>query len=282
MPKKYYRGVERSYAKRGVKLYPRHILIPDGCWTCGATGQKMSVEHVFPEWLLEKLNARNTTVAPTHLDPLGRMISTRSLRLSSLICGNVCQKYCNEGWMSELEVEFKRCYESGWERCIDSDNILIARWLAKTATILNLCNQRRVMVPDEARHGLIEKKFLPEGWKVYVFRCQDENPVINWMQGGPIIYLMKKTQQKMVAEMGNIFCCGLKIGNLGGIVYWHPPAINRLEPVPALKSIWPVISGELLGFKWNPVEVTMSVADCVDSHTHAQFIKELQAIRSPN
>ena len=214
---KYFRGTEEDYLKRQIRLHPRHVVIPEGCWMCGVKGVDMSDEHIFPIWLLDKLNCKNQLYYSTHAEFTGRIIDRRKIPLGNFVCGRICRSHCNEGWMGELEKEVKGVYDSGWRKGINKNQTLLARWLAKTATTLNASQQFRVMVPALARHGLINREVLPEGWLIYVFDCKTREPAINWLQGGSVI--ATNTSRGDSKTAGQIFRCALKLGGFGGMVF---------------------------------------------------------------
>lgn len=230
-------------------MHPRHIPIPEGCWMCGRTGVKMSNEHIFPGWLLDKYNYRDVELYSTHADPLGRILSRRKLTYDDFVCGRVCKVNCNEGWMSSLENRVKSIYESGWHSQIDKQATLIARWIAKTATTLNVSQQRRVLVPEAARHGLHNSKQLPVGWKVYIFDCPTEEPSITWIQGGAIF--VPNYTEDASDLLGRIYVCSLKLGSLGAVCYWNPPEVKSIKPKQNYKQIWPKLEKGLSIAEWD-------------------------------
>ncbi len=253
--KRFHRGYEREYLKRGVRLAQRRIAIPNGCWMCGQSDVKMSEEHVFPEWLLENLNCAGLMINPTHMDSFGRIIDSREQLISNLVLGRVCKINCNEGWMSKLEKDFKKCYLNGWQKNVNGNEILYARWIAKTVTTLNASQQRRVQIPEQARHELVNETKLPSGWQIYIYKTDKKNRAIDWMQGAYASILHSKNDEYNINDIDKIYGCSLKVGDLGTLAFWSPSIDWSIEPVLNMMSLFPNTESKLPTYPWNPAAV---------------------------
>jgi len=87
----------------------------------------MTREHVFAHWLVIKLHAGRLvpTDAPPTADRIGRVVTT--------VCAD-----CNAGWMSSLEVGFRRILFGAPRVGVlqEPDRVTLSRWFAKTAILL--------------------------------------------------------------------------------------------------------------------------------------------------
>ena len=263
----YHRGYERQLLEKGnVTLAPRTIEIPEGCWFCGRVGAKMTKARLFPDWLLEALNAGNQMMSSAHFDPTGKLIDQRPASLKSLVCGQVCQD-CNNGWMSRLDSSFKKSFLGNVEAEQAKHPLLFARWVAKTATLINVSQQYRLQIPAAARHGLQSQDSLPKGWRVYAFTLGiEESPVINWAQGTmPTFTAPESKMDELKKEAGNIFSCAIKINNFGAVAFWHPDSIYQLEPAYPMRRLWPKAEGGLSPMLWSPYATNFCVVDMMDN-----------------
>jgi hypothetical protein len=60
---------------------------------------------VVAQWLQAELNLNDVEITPTwHAQPLGELLDQRRQPWGTLLVGRICAA-CNNGWMSDLEVE---------------------------------------------------------------------------------------------------------------------------------------------------------------------------------
>ena len=131
------------------------------CLFCGEalTGVR-SQEHVFPQWLLQELGIRDRQVSAVHLfqppdaaSPL-QLLSSRALALENMREGRLCAG-CNNGWMSDLENTCRQTLLSlvqarqSPEQLSELECLLVARWAAKTAYVLNSSANYTIKVPTQ-------------------------------------------------------------------------------------------------------------------------------------
>jgi hypothetical protein len=257
----YNRGYEKQLLERGGKLYPRNIEIPEGCWMCGETRAKLTKARLFPDWMLEAFNCGDEMYLSAHLSATGQLIDKREIPFKRLVCGQVCQN-CIHGWIDELDNDFKELFLGDTGKALDEQPLLIARWAAKTATLINISQQRRVQVPSAARHGLSDKTTMPKGWSAYAFTCSTEGLTpIGWTQGGPALAMFGNSDEEQEQlTVGSIFACTMKFSNFGVLVYWQPENVYHLEPANPFKRLWPQPAGSLTDEAWHPY-MAMFVAD---------------------
>lgn len=247
------RGYERKLIKNGnTNLYRRHIPIPPGCWMCNRDKNvKMSKEHIIPDWLLKEFNCGEEVNRQGHVGANGLVIDTREVMLASLRQGNICKVHCNEGWMSNLEKKFKKEFLSDWQKNQELNPILFARWIAKTMSIINISQIRRIQIPAAARHGLKNIKNLPEGWHIYVYKSpQLKDITVSWEQG-PITLAVAPQEMNVKHEMlGDIFGGCILINDFVGVAFWVPDGIINIEPALPMRRLWPEPSGILSSYPW--------------------------------
>jgi hypothetical protein len=132
------RAYDRGLRERGASLAYRIDEPVPTCWVCATTTAPRSNEHTFPRWLLERLDASGQHIEMAHMSAIGLEMSRRGpIPLGNMVNGQICQP-CNNGWMAELELDFKRIYEMPRIRCLSPDEAkVMARWFAKTAIVLN-------------------------------------------------------------------------------------------------------------------------------------------------
>jgi hypothetical protein len=121
----------RARARRGDRIpWTAGVGV---CVFCLRGGQKLTREHVFARWLISKVHgARLMASGAGELaaHPIG------SIPMSRVITG-VCAG-CNAGWMSGLEVSFRRTL-FGRQRVGSvqaPERAILSRWFTKTAVLL--------------------------------------------------------------------------------------------------------------------------------------------------
>lgn len=126
---------------------------PNRCLFCDSTllpsgsgGQARSDEHVFPLWLQRYLGITGAMVTPTRVLSANRSIlDVRQHTMAAFVCGGICNA-CNTGWMSQLEYDVKpilvRLIDNPgqMETLTPGEQFKAARWVLKTACVLNRCS----------------------------------------------------------------------------------------------------------------------------------------------
>jgi hypothetical protein len=105
------------------------------CLLCQQDDRPMTREHIFAHWLVLKVHgarlvasARSSGSTPS---------STADARIARTIATGVCAE-CNAGWMSSLEVSFRRMVFAHPRVGIlpPPDRVALSRWFTKTAVLL--------------------------------------------------------------------------------------------------------------------------------------------------
>lgn len=210
------------------------------CWMCDRTTGRRAKEHVFPRWLLGELNADDERFHPTHQDLFGRPISGRGpIPASAFVAGEICAE-CNGGWMSHLEGLARAVlFPPGGRDVLDvHGQHTLARWLIKTSVVLNTSQNYRLMIPKLARHKVASG--IPRDFGVYIARHRQVEGQLNFAQtaGGVISVVPQDRMDAYKAAAKRVYCCGLAIGDLLGVVVYSPPGAWAM-PTERMARIWP-------------------------------------------
>lgn len=240
------RAYDRQLQNRGASLGYRIVEDQPFCWMCDRSSGHRAKEHIFPQWLLERLGASNEQFASTHFDLAGRPISKRGpFPASSLLSGETCDA-CNHGWMSRLESAFEevifRDRDHAWSL---AEQEAAAHWFAKTAIAINVSQNYRLLVPADERHAA--SVGVPPGFEVYLALAKTYRTHLDfkqgWNMGGWVVptELINRTMQW--AE--RCYRCAIRIDDLIGLVLYAPPA-KWLVPEAGFAAIWPHAHQSLL------------------------------------
>lgn len=238
-----YTKYDRDLLAKGAKLAPRYIPInEDLCWMCGED-RPHTKEHVISNAIQDALSGAENVINIAHVDYRGTVLHKREeIPLRQYFFKGVCRQ-CNEGWMRNLETEMSKLIANNWIIESNEQAIVIARWVAKTASIINRSQLQRVKVPDEARHGLLRADHnLPPGWRIYAYRDKMADPIITFMQGITSYAIHdKETPKDMVIEaIDRLFCCAIKLSEIIFVAYYVPASVLDFSPVAEMRSLWPV------------------------------------------
>jgi hypothetical protein len=104
------------------------------CALCLRANQPMTREHVFARWLVRQVHGGR--LVPSHAPAGGTPSSIPAARIGRVIAG-VCAE-CNAGWMSGLEVSFRRALFAHPRVGVlqAPDRVTLSRWFTKTAVLL--------------------------------------------------------------------------------------------------------------------------------------------------
>jgi len=233
------RAYDRQLLQRGARLAYRIVEDQPFCWMCNRSSGRRAKEHIFPQWLLERLGAANELFAPTHFDLAGRLISKRGpFPASSLLSGETCEA-CNHGWMSRLEAAFEEVlFIDRGQTWSPQDQKTVAHWFAKTAIAINVSQNYRLLVPAHERN--VVAAGVPPGFEVYVARARSHRTHLDfkqgWNMGGWLIPTDEIERMMRLAE--RCYRCAIRIDDLIGLVIYAPPD-TWLVPKSDFTRIWP-------------------------------------------
>ena len=129
---------------------------------CLRVNQPMTREHIFARWLVEKVHGAR--LIPSDVTPLSATADMRIARVVATVCAE-----CNAGWMSGLEVSFRRALFARPRVGVlqAPDRITLSRWFAKTAVLLAHARGGS-LVGAEHRAQLVTG--MPDGIEVFLAR----------------------------------------------------------------------------------------------------------------
>lgn len=234
------------------------------CVFCGKD-HGLSREHVFPEWLLElrsvgENDPRRNTRNLGWLDEEGtvqwKQRDEGPIQAPSVV-KVVCEKHCNNGWMSDLERDAKPLLEPliyGHATTLRvRDQKLIAFWAAKTVAVLEYTDHADLhVVSQEQKHALYrgrETREIPETFRVWIgIREHQEEVRLGYhhlaasmsRRGGPVSVVDQP-------EKANVQLTTLMLGDLVMLVAstplklprfdlgfgWATPMLRKIHPRPA-------------------------------------------------
>ena len=174
-----------SFMRRAVSAfwlsrYRSLPTTPGKCVFCGREG--LSKEHIFPDWLKQIFpkNAnqkhehwasargfeRPRSVPQRGVDRIGQgSILAKKVRV-------VCERHCNNGWLSELESRTKQLLSSvilGEIINIDGNQQrLLATWIAKTTMTAENHYPGDAVIPQEHRDFLMNNLAPPDDWIIWI------------------------------------------------------------------------------------------------------------------
>jgi len=131
------------------------------CVLCLRANQPMTREHIFARWLVQKVHGAR--LIPSDVT-LSATVDMRIARVVAAVCAE-----CNAGWMSGLEVSFRRALFARPRVGVlqAPDRITLSRWFAKTAVLLAHARGGS-LVGAEHRAQLVTG--MPDGIEVFLAR----------------------------------------------------------------------------------------------------------------
>ena len=233
------RRYDQDLAERGALRAWRVDEPVPFCWMCDGTEGLRAREHIFPRWLLTELNAADEPFHPVHRDFLGRPISVRGpIPARAFVAGEVCA-VCNGGWMSELELLVRPVlFPAGGRNALPvEDQPVLARWLVKTAVVLNTAQNYRLMIPGHARHAV--SSGVPGDFGVWLSRHHQSEGALNFGQTTGVMSVVPSDQLDRYQEAAErVYGCALAIGDLAAVIVYAEPGCWAM-PSEQMTRLWP-------------------------------------------
>jgi hypothetical protein len=197
------------------------------CIFCGSTD--LSREHIYSKWIFNLLKTEEKVFKPS-FHVLERSNSNdftdsflkdtsdgREIRYDDFTLKQVCQS-CNNGWMSELEVNVQTIFKNQLSSTINlneinPDNALsLAQWTILKVMLTSLTCQEKVIFSPIA-YTLIRKGIIPEGFIVEAGKMK--NKKLNYTIGGPIVRkCFDISREELDLATRNFFIACLQIGEI--------------------------------------------------------------------
>lgn len=216
-----HRRHDRQMLNRGATLGFRLVEPPEAeCYFCDRTSVKDSLEHIVPQWLHDVLDLRDKTFEPVYTSRGLNVHGRGSIPADSLVASGICVD-CNTGWMSRIESRYAPVFRGE----VPMDSQALAMWFVKTAFVLNVTQNTRLLVPREIRLALAAGSVSE---RVSVFLHQTEPPEdvrFNWVQNpivAPMVYPAVNTDA-VSESLKHLWACSINLDGLIATVVVNPP-----------------------------------------------------------
>lgn len=216
------------------------------CLFCKTTlnGQNKTKEHIFPTWLLEKLEFFGTMKGKetTYPNVPERVFCQRDVFSKSFVYGKICNK-CNNNWMSNLEQKVQPIilyllesayYHLNVEQC----NIL-SNWVFKTAIVLNAASKYKQVIPLSQINYFYQNLMIPENVKIDLAFCPGNR--LHYYLGGNKLF-SKSSLDISNKEMNDSYVISIQIDYLLFRISWSPNPMFQTLPIPdeLVKRLFPL------------------------------------------
>ena len=190
------------------------------CYFCDRTNLVDSLEHIVPKWLHDALGLNGKTFEPVYTN-MGVSVHERgSIPATQLVASGICRE-CNTGWMSRLESAFAPMHR----RITEVDPSTVAHWFVKTAFVLNVTQNTRLLVPRPMRLALASG-VISNQVSVFLHEAAIDDQIrFNWVQNPllpPMIYPSSREDAAM-KSMRLLWSCTINLDGLVATVVVNPP-----------------------------------------------------------
>ncbi len=218
---------DAALSKAGIPLgFRLHEPAEAECYFCDRVDVVDSKEHIIGQWSHELLDLRGKAFTPVYGNASGEVHHRGTIPAISLVSKGICTE-CNNSWMSELEGNMATFIREEEKSTITLDKI--ARWFIKTAFVLNVTQNTRLLVPRTVRLALANGKIDPRV-SLFFHYAPDATGAeadlrVNWVQGAhlPPIYYDKSKKEAVQKSFKEIWACSIRLDNLVGTVVLSLP-----------------------------------------------------------
>ncbi len=201
--------------------------VPGICWTCDRAEGDLSKVLIFPREIQKMLSAEEGRFESPHLDPLGRVISSRSVPVREFFANSICVR-CRDGWVDRVDREFVAAYKRLASGTVDApDQAALGWWFARTAIFLNTSTNYRVLVPAPERWALSEGP--PASFAIHLAQMPGQTEPLMYAQGAPMVYAGTMSQAELKSWAERVFVCSVRVGDLVGSVSYAPSGVRVLR-----------------------------------------------------
>jgi hypothetical protein len=230
------------------------------CVFCGASDQKMSNEHLWPQWIRRLLPPDvQKRVIRYSVDTDAGRIRSFDTRLFELKVKDVC-KSCNEGWMSLYESDVQHfatgMLQGNARQLHRGGQTAIAAWAVLKCLVGQRLYPNRKIIPEDHYRALYElrrEKRPPDGAQVFTARASWSNgkaqPGFFRINGAGRLDTSGDDQERLDGYLAT-----LSVLNLVVQVFWPYDSepghfVERPERLlPCIRQIWPTGAS----FVWPP------------------------------
>ena len=193
------------------------------CTFCQEEGNR-SKEHLWPKWLQKHLiGDTKSFFQGTHISyPTLSVVSDRVQSGKSLVFGSVCDT-CNNGWMSDLENQFKALFlriEKDYnhlKNLYKKERVVLAKWSLKTAMMINAGTNYRQIIPNEHYEHLFKYQQIPKNVKIDIGLINSDDK-LRWEQSNISFETYSTTKYEDVIDhrfKNDSYVITLQLKNLG-------------------------------------------------------------------
>jgi len=219
--------------------------VPGVCLTCDRVEGDLSEVLIFPREIQKMLSVEEERFISPHVDPLGNVISSRSVPIREFFANGICTQ-CKDGWIDRLDREFVDAYPRVATGTADAqDQVLLAWWFARTAVLLNTSTNYRLLVPAAERWAL--SLGPPVTFAVHLAQMPNQEEPLAYQQGAPMFFRFPDTvsEAEMKSWAERVFTCSARLGDLVGVASYAPPD-RPARPANELTEIFPTSNGTIV------------------------------------
>lgn len=220
-----YRRYDRQLLTKGAKLGFRYKEPAEAeCYFCDRRHVTDSREHIIPRWLQQQLAIQNETFHPAYYRGTKLQTDRGPIPAKNLVSRGICTE-CNNGWMSAVEARFK-AFVTGTRREVPLEDVV--RWFVKTAYVLNVSQNTRLMVPRQERVQFAKGSSTTRVG-VYFHRLTGKQPGggrFCWIQNAglpPLLDVPIEREDQFWYSIKRVWCCAIRIDDVCGTVVVNPP-----------------------------------------------------------
>lgn len=198
------------------------------CIFCQRDDQKITREHILPNWL-SKMYGRHTVCVNESTTEDGTVIYSYPSKIFQQTSNTVCAA-CNNGWMSEIENQAKPILErmlKGKNVVLDKKKQLrIATWAMKTVLVINHNNPappKKPIIPTShyedfyANKQITDKSIVLLGYRPLKEFKDGDRIACNWINVSQHLLVDKKipeSDRKLIEESGGSYGVTFCIANI--------------------------------------------------------------------
>jgi hypothetical protein len=239
------------------------------CPFCGSTTNKKSDEHVWPDWLRGLLPGKRKTHKPvrhrfeTTLGP-GRVYSTIPFTQT---VGGICERDCNNGWMSDMEKYAKPLLApmilASRRVTLDATDMkTIANWITMKAMVFHWMMKRDLIGVSQYRYLTHHLRPPPTAQLWIAANTGEETAYSIFGLKGSVIGT-SETEVRSPSDLRErfyLYLATIVVGHFVGEVFAHNLPFDFTLTreglyAPTLEPIWP--PGDVM--EWPPKQVIRSV-----------------------
>jgi hypothetical protein len=242
----------------------------NACVFCGTTTEKITKEHVFPDWISE-LFGREPGGTAEMVESDGSIQAFPAVPFQQQV--RVVCKPCNEGWMADLESDVKgflgpMLLERRKTTLAPSEQERLATWAVKTAMTIDHLHPKELVIPAVQLSEFHAAQTALPGQLVWIalreqIEDETERPLLGSVlkQSVGEFFLMPEVAQEAEQwhkEGRNVYRITFTIGHVAFQVFGHNlPTGMRVEVPPGAPVR--IINAASAPVQWPPADAIESI-----------------------